>query len=641
MLDRRVARDGKKWTRSERDWSRMLTILANTCTLVIMADHCGSLLYVNPAGRRMLGLASDDDISEITLIDCVAPGIRNRIAEVAIPTATSNGVWSGDSVLVGRGGRQIDVSLMIIANYGSDGRLEGLSFLGQDMTAWTRTEEALRKTQGELLRLSAQHLKIQENERRQIAADLHDGLGQSLSLVTVSMENVTTLLAAGEADKAAQRLERLKSKVKDMLDDVRRIAMNLRPATLDSLGILPTMSWHLREIEAVCPDLTLERNISVEEADVPIFLKTAIFRILQEASSNAIKHAGANRVKVSLGKKRGILELVVEDNGQGFDAAGVSGRDESTKGLGLQSMKERALLSCGIYEMKSVRGKGTQIRVTWPLALDEEELDRAATLAPEIQALDSLTSVGSGTPRSLPLPHEFVRLRGLHQQYQDRPVTRENMLRILIADDRALVRAGVRALLSQTPDFQVVGESDNGRDAVRAVGELKPHIVLMDLTMPGMNGMEAIMDIKRRYPDTRVLVLTLHKTEEFIRASLKAGADGYVLKEATPGELLAAVRCVSSGKTYLSQDVSWKVARGDSAAANSSAATGIWDTLTQREREVLKLVAEGKSNKEIAEFLFLSVKTVEKHRATLMAKLGIRNAAALTAYAIEKGLVVT
>jgi len=97
---------------------------------------------------------------------------------------------------------------------------------------------------------------------------------------------------------------------------VRRIAMNLRPATLDSLGI-STMSWHLREIEAVCPDLTLERNISVEEADVPIFLKTAIFRILQEASSNAIKHAGANRVKVSLGKKRGILELVVEDNGQG------------------------------------------------------------------------------------------------------------------------------------------------------------------------------------------------------------------------------------------------------------------------------------------------------------------------------------
>jgi len=211
----------------------------------------------------------------------------------------------------------------------------------------------------------------------------------------------------------------------------------------------------------------------------------------------------------------------------------------------------------------------------------------------------------------------------------------------LIADDHALVRAGVRALLSQTPDFEVVGEADNGRDAVRAVGELKPHLVLMDLTMPGMNGMEAIMDIKRRHPDTRVLVLTLHKTEEFICASLKAGADGYILKEATPGELLAAVRSVSNGKTYLSQDVSWKMASGDSATVNCSAAKSVWDTLTQREREVLKLVAEGKSNKKIAEFLFLSAKTVEKHRANLMAKLGIRNAATLTAYAIEKGLVVT
>ncbi len=219
-------------------------------------------------------------------------------------------------------------------------------------------------------------------------------------------------------------------------------------------------------------------------------------------------------------------------------------------------------------------------------------------------------------------------------------MTQDRMMRILIADDHALVRAGVRALLSQTPDFEVVGESDNGRDAVRAVGELKPHVVLMDLTMPGMNGMEAIMDIKRRCPDTRVLVLTLHKTEEFISASLKAGADGYILKEATPGELLAAVRCVSNGKTYLSEDVSMKLARGDPGAANSPASNSAWDTLTQREREVLKLVAEGKSNKGIADFLFLSVKTVEKHRASLMAKLGIRNAAALTAYAIEKGVVV-
>ena len=212
-------------------------------------------------------------------------------------------------------------------------------------------------------------------------------------------------------------------------------------------------------------------------------------------------------------------------------------------------------------------------------------------------------------------------------------------LRIVIAEDHALVRAGMRALLSQDPEFEIVGEAENGRDAVRVAGELKPDVILMDLTMPGMNGIEAIMDIKRRYPGMRVLVLTLHKTEEFVLASLRAGADGYILKEATPSELRLAVRTVAGGKTYLSQDMLRSVTSENQRSGGALPTNGVWDTLTKREREVLKLVAEGKSNKAIAEFLFLSAKTVEKHRATLMSKLGMRNAATLTAYAIQKGLV--
>ena len=212
-------------------------------------------------------------------------------------------------------------------------------------------------------------------------------------------------------------------------------------------------------------------------------------------------------------------------------------------------------------------------------------------------------------------------------------------VRILIAEDHTLVRAGLRALLSQDTEFEIVGEADNGRDAVRAAGELRPEVVLMDLTMPGMNGMEAILDIKRRYPGMRILVLTLHKTEEFVLASLRAGADGYILKESTPAELRTAVRSVAAGKTYLSNDLLSKVVSEAQAGRGARPKNGVWDTLTQREREVLKLVAEGKSNKAIAEFLFLSAKTVEKHRAKLMAKLGMRNAAALTAYAIQKGLI--
>jgi DNA-binding NarL/FixJ family response regulator len=211
--------------------------------------------------------------------------------------------------------------------------------------------------------------------------------------------------------------------------------------------------------------------------------------------------------------------------------------------------------------------------------------------------------------------------------------------RILIVDDHTLFRAGVRALLSADEGIEVVGEADNGRDAIRAVGQLAPHLVLMDLTMPSMNGMEAMTEIKQRHPDVRVLVMTLHKTEDYIHAALRAGADGYILKDATQDEFHVAVHSILRGKTYLSMDVSAKVVSGYLGGGTASGATA-YDTLTHREREVLKLVAEGKSNRFIAEFLNLSIKTVEKHRSNLMSKLDLHNASELTAYAMEKELIV-
>jgi DNA-binding NarL/FixJ family response regulator len=213
--------------------------------------------------------------------------------------------------------------------------------------------------------------------------------------------------------------------------------------------------------------------------------------------------------------------------------------------------------------------------------------------------------------------------------------------RILIVEDHTLLRAGLRALLSQDPNIEIVGEAENGRDAVHAVGLWAPHLVLMDLSMPGMNGIEAIMDIKRRYPEIRVLVLTIHKTDEYIHESLRAGADGYILKDATHDELRIAVRSVLSGKTYLSPDISSKVINGYLGSGNALVGVGPWDTLTHREREVLKLVAEGHPNKYIADYYCLSVKTVEKHRSNLMKKLDLHNASTLTAYAIEKGLLAS
>ena len=216
----------------------------------------------------------------------------------------------------------------------------------------------------------------------------------------------------------------------------------------------------------------------------------------------------------------------------------------------------------------------------------------------------------------------------------------DKVQRVLIVDDHTLLRAGLRALLAQDPSIEIGGEAADGRDAIRAVGQLSPHLVLMDLTMPGMNGIEAVTEIKRRYPEVRVLVMTLHTSEDFIHASLRAGADGYILKDATHDELRVAIRSVLLGKTYLSMDVSGKVVSGYLGGGKSASGSSVFDTLTHREREILKLVAEGRPNKGIAEFLNLSVKTVEKHRSNLMSKLDVHNAAGLTAFAIEKGLLV-
>jgi len=399
-------RPGKR-TAEARARNRVLAILDKATALVAMADRGGMLFYVNPAGRTVLGLAGDDDVSGVALIECVEPGGRARIAETAIPIALGEGAWSGTCALVGRDGHAIDVSLLITAHRDSKGDLEGLSLLAQDLSAWTSTKSALRITRNELLRQAAQHMTIQENERRRIAADLHDGLGQALGLVVMSLENSTNLLGQGQPEKAAECLDRLKPKVREALDELRRIAMNLRPATLDSLGVLATLSWHLREIEAACPGITIERSFEVAEAEVPQTLRTPIFRILQEAGSNAIKHGRADQITVRLAKVHGVLELTVEDNGKGFDAHARNGDALVNQGHGLQNMRERAELSCGIFDIESAPGQGTQVRVKWPASLENVGVDRAAALGPGPQAMRDLDFTGAETPHDLEMLHNL------------------------------------------------------------------------------------------------------------------------------------------------------------------------------------------------------------------------------------------
>jgi DNA-binding NarL/FixJ family response regulator len=208
---------------------------------------------------------------------------------------------------------------------------------------------------------------------------------------------------------------------------------------------------------------------------------------------------------------------------------------------------------------------------------------------------------------------------------------------VVIADDHALLRAGLRALIARDKTLRLVGEASTAQEVLHAVALLDPRLLVMDLAIPGAGGMEAIRYLKLHHPGVMVLVMTLQAGEEAVHSALKAGVNGYILKDASRDEFLIAIQTVLQGKTYLSADISAQGAAGHGPTTGETS----YDSLTRREREVLKLVAEGHSNKWIAELLSLSAKTVEKHRGNLMRKLGLHNASMLTAYALAKGLVLS
>lgn len=210
---------------------------------------------------------------------------------------------------------------------------------------------------------------------------------------------------------------------------------------------------------------------------------------------------------------------------------------------------------------------------------------------------------------------------------------------IVIAEDHTILREGLRSLLSMEGEYDIVAEAKDGLEAIRCAANFEPDLMLLDLAMPKMNGIAALKEIKRQTDKTRILALTIHKSEEYILEAFQSGVDGYCLKDSTHEELLMAIRSVLEGKTYLSPSISERVLTGYLEGKRTIKSDTAWESLTQREKEILKLIGEGYKNKEISDYLCISVKTVEKHRANLMKKLDLHNVSALTAYAIDKGLV--
>jgi PAS domain S-box-containing protein len=321
----------------------------------------GDIAYVNPKLCQMLersryeliGSAAADYLGEA---HACAAQVR-REGDKCVPARY-------EAELTTKSGRNIVVEVTKRKLEGPDGEHVGSVCILIDISASAR---ALQRSESELRLLSAQFLTAQEIERQRIARELHDGIGQVLGGIKFGLETCAALAQNRSPQATAETIRQLADKMRGVLDEVRRISMDLRPSTLDDLGVLPTIGWFTREFKSIYKELDVETIVEVSEEDIATPVKTAIYRIVQEACNNIATHSMAHKLCLSLKRRNGHIELFVSDDGIGFDPRQYAMPDAAARGLGLASMRERAEMTGGRYQLQSRIGEGTTVKVTWPV----------------------------------------------------------------------------------------------------------------------------------------------------------------------------------------------------------------------------------------------------------------------------------
>jgi PAS domain S-box-containing protein len=325
------------------------------------------MLYVSPSCERITGYQPGEFFmqDQTRLIQIVHPEDREAVQAHLTEEFESDSVQHIDFRIITRSGETRWISHYCQPVSGPDGESLGRRASNRDISDRKRTEEALQKSEEQLRHLSTRLLEVQENERKRISRELHDSIGQSLTAIKFSLEEVLGNVPSGMKQAGVEALEALLPVVQQASEEVRRIHTDLRPSLLDDLGIVTTISWFCREFEILYSVLRIEKELGIEERDVPEALKIVIFRILQEALNNVGKHAKADLVRVFLMRTDGRLELTVEDNGQGFDVEHLYAVKSADRGFGLTNMKERTELSGGTFSIESTPGRGTTVRASW------------------------------------------------------------------------------------------------------------------------------------------------------------------------------------------------------------------------------------------------------------------------------------
>lgn len=509
-------------------------------------------------------------------------------------------------------------SVLIAALHNGDSYTGALAVYPDDNRDFTPAELSVFQSFAELaaMAVAVKNLLGQQREtavleeRNRLAREIHDTVAQSLAALVLQMETARTELDSGSVDSVRTILDSATMQARKGLEDARRAVQGMAPTSLEQQSTAEAIADLVRSFESQ-EGIATQFVLTGEELPLSQEQSLGLLRIAQEALNNARKYSNARRVRVGLLFSSETTLLRVEDDGVGFDPSALPAPDGES-GYGLFGMRERVRLLEGEIQIESTPGWGTRIVVIlpyrptsqWRGASNSQRTEPPAP--PSIGAIDGRVSTGDD----------------------------EEKLRILVVDDHAIIRQGVRSTLENTGQVVVVGEARDGAEAVAQALRLRPDVVLMDLQMPGVGGLEGLRKMRVAMPDLPVVILTTFQSHEAVSEALTAGARGFMLKDAEPAQLLAAIRAARRGEVLLDHEVRSAL----SEYAVSASTKPDLEPLNEREQEVLTLLIRGARNREIADQLFIVPRTVEYHLANIYSKLGVSNRTEAVRVALDRGL---
>jgi two-component system NarL family response regulator len=558
--------------------------------------------------------------------------------------------YAGDRLLSEAGGHAAVVVPVAVVSH----ILGGLAVVSRTPGVYSPEHLLLVEPVANLLAVALEHRRLDERartlavveERNRMAREIHDTLAQSLAGIIINLEALKATGAEQGSDEA-NVLAETETLARSALEEARRSVMGLQPTPLQHQSLRDALSV---ELSGLGKRAALTTQLYVHGLERPLApdLATALFRIAQEAFQNIHKHAAARNVILGLAFEGSSVVLTVEDDGVGFvgapsevtrdssssaiadatpradatanDAAGsqTATRPRGGSGFGLMSMEARARILGGELLVTSHPGHGTAIRTRLPYSPPGGPAPLAIMLPGPVPEDTAEPSLDLHRPRSSELPQSA------------------NTIRVLIVDDHSIVRQGIRRILEEQQDIQVVGEAEDGLAAVEQAGELHPDVVLLDLQLPGLSGIEALPRLRAAHPGIEAILLTVFAQDEDVFEALKAGARGYLLKDATPDAVLTAVRAAGRGESSLAPELATRVMDRFAVLARREVDP---DALTEREVEILGCMAEGMPYKQIGAQLNITAKTVQYHVRNILQKLHVGSRGEAVAVATQRGLL--